>query len=138
MRSRSSNRIGHARSRRAAATVEFAVCLPVVFLVVFGSIQAASMLFLRQAAIQAAYEGVKVAIRDTGTDDRTLAAAQAVIDGRRLTNVTIDIAPSNVNALDAGTVVDVTVSVPSDENTLFPFSFFTGRVVTANAVMVKE
>ncbi len=127
-----------ARSRRAAATVEFAVCLPVLFLIVFGSIQAASMLFLRQAAIQAAYEGVKVAVRDGGTDDRVREAAQAVIDGRRLTGVTIDIQPSDADSLDAGTIVDVTVLIPSDENTLFPFDFFSGRTVSGSAVMVKE
>jgi Flp pilus assembly protein TadG len=138
MKSRLRNNKAFGLSRRAAATVEFAVCLPVVFLVVFGSIQAASMLFLRQAAIQAAYEGVKVAIREEGTDDRVRAAAQAVIDGRRLTGVTIDIQPNNANLLDAGTIVDVTVTVPSDENTLFPFDFFAGRVVSGNAVMVKE
>lgn len=138
MRSRVRKRIARAGTRRAAATVEFAVCLPVVFLVVFGSIQAASMLFLRQAAIQAAYEGVKVAIRDEGTDDKVRAAAQAVIDGRRLTGVTIDIQPNNADLLDPGTVVDVTVSVPSDENTLFPFDFFAGQIVSGNAVMVKE
>lgn len=33
--------------RRGAAVVEFAVCLPVIILVVLGSIEAASMLFLR-------------------------------------------------------------------------------------------
>ena len=132
------NNTAHSRSRRAAATVEFAVCLPVVILVVFGSIQSASMLFLRQAALQAAYEGVKVGIREGGTDDRVLTAAQAVIDGRRLTGVSIDIQPSNVDTLDPGTIVDVSVSIPSDENTLFPFGIFIGRTVSGNAVMVKE
>ena len=138
MISRNRNRIARAKSHRGAAAVEFAVCLPVVLLVVFGSIQAASMLFLRQATIQAAYEGVKVAVVGTGTDDRVREAAQAVLDGRQLTGVTIDIQPSNVDTLDAGTVIEVTISAPSDENTLFPFGLFTGTIVSANAVMVKE
>ncbi len=138
MKCRLTNRMARAKSRRGAAAVEFAVCLPVVLLVVFGSIQAASMLFLRQATIQAAYEGVKVAIRDESTDEKVREAAQAVLDGRNLTGVTIDIQPSNVETLDAGTVVDVIVSAPSDENTLFPFAMFTGQIVSANAVMVKE
>jgi len=138
MISRVRNRIARTNSRRGAAAVEFAVCLPVVLLVVFGSIQAASMLFLRQATIQAAYEGVKVAISDDGTDDGVREAAQLVLDGRQLTGVTIDIQPSNVDSLEPGTVIDVVVSAPSDENTLFPFGLFTGTIVSANAVMVKE
>ena len=138
MISRVRNRIARTNSRRGAAAVEFAVCLPVVLLVVFGSIQAASMLFLRQATIQAAYEGVKVAISDDGTDDGVREAAQLVLDGRQLTGVIIDIQPSNVDSLEPGTVIDVVVSAPSDENTLFPFGLFTGTIVSANAVMVKE
>lgn len=138
MRSRVKNRIARVKPRRGAAAVEFAVCLPVVLLIVFGSIQAASMLFLRQATIQAAYEGVKVAIRDRGTDDKVREAAQAVLDGRQLTGVNIDIQPSNVDTLAPGTVIDVIVSAPSDENTLFPFGLFTGQIVSANAAMVKE
>jgi len=136
--SRNRNRIASTQSRRGAAAVEFAVCLPVVLLVVFGSIQAASMLFLRQATIQAAYEGVKVAVAGTGTDDGVREAAQAVLNGRQLTGVTIDIQPANVDTLDAGTVVEVTISAPSDENTLFPFGLFSGTIISANAVMVKE
>ena len=96
MISRVSNRIVRSKPRRGAAAVEFAVCLPVVLLVVFGSIQAASMLFLRQATIQAAYEGVKVAIRGEGTDEGAREAAQAVLDGRQLTGVTIDIRPATL------------------------------------------
>lgn len=138
MISRNRNRIARTQSRRGAAAVEFAVCLPVVLLVVFGSIQAASMLFLRQATIQAAYEGAKVAVVGTGTDDRVREAAQAVLDGRQLTGVTIDIQPGNVDTLEPGTIIEVTVSAPSDENTLFPFGLFTGTIVGADAVMVKE
>lgn len=138
MISRNRNRIARTQSRRGAAAVEFAVCLPVVLLVVFGSIQAASMLFLRQATIQAAYEGVRVAVVGTGTDDRVREAAQAVLDGRQLTGVTIDIQPGNVDTLEPGTIIEVTVSAPSDENTLFPFGLFTGTIVGADAVMVKE
>lgn len=138
MISRNRNRIARTQSRRGAAAVEFAVCLPVVLLVVFGSIQAASMLFLRQATIQAAYEGVRVAVVGTGTDDRVREAAQAVLDGRQLTGVTIDIQPGNVDTLEPGTIIEVTVSAPSDENTLFPFGLFTGTIVSADAVMVKE
>jgi Flp pilus assembly protein TadG len=135
---KSIGRLGGKSSRKGAALVEFAVCLPVILLVVFGSIQAASMLFLRQTAIQSAYEGVKVAVRGDGTDALAREVAQQVIDGRRLTGVTIDINPSNVADLEPGTVIDVTVSAPSDENTLFPFGVFTGKTIVANAVMIKE
>ena len=43
--------------REGAAVVEFAVCLPLIVLIVLGTIEAGSLLFLKQTLVQAAYEG---------------------------------------------------------------------------------
>jgi Flp pilus assembly protein TadG len=126
------------RRRRAAATVEFAVCLPIIVLIVFGGIQASNMLFLRQTLVQAAYEGIKTGIKVDGTADRAKASAQAVVDGRNLKNVTITLSPSSPFVAPRGTIVEMTVSAPADDNSIFPFGPFAGKQVTATAVMVKE
>ena len=47
----------HRRTRRAVAAVEFAVCLPVIIMLVFGAIEASSFIFLKQSLNVAAYEG---------------------------------------------------------------------------------
>ncbi len=39
-------------NRRAVAMVELAVCMPVIVLVVFASLEGANMLFVRQATVQ--------------------------------------------------------------------------------------
>jgi len=124
--------------RRGAAVVEFAVCLPLIVLIVFGGIEAANMLFLRQTLVQAAYEGVKTAVKVEGTSAQATASAQAVVDGRRLKNVSISISPSDLAAAPRGQIVEITVSAPGDDNSLFPFGPFAGKNVTATAVMVKE
>ena len=43
------------QSRRAAAVVELAVCLPLLFTIFFGSIEACNVIFLKQAVTAAAY-----------------------------------------------------------------------------------
>ena len=53
--------------RRGAATVELAVCLPVIFLLSMGAMEGASLIFLRQAMVQSAYEAVKEAVRTDGS-----------------------------------------------------------------------
>lgn len=126
------------KNRRGAAVVEFAVCLPLIVLIVFGSIEAASMLFLRQATVQSAYEGAKVAIQADATDADVQAAATQVIAGRQLSNVTISTIPASIDDLDPGTTIQVTVSAPGDENSMFPFGPFRNRQVSADAFMVKE
>jgi len=42
--------------RRGTSTVELAVCLPVIFLLSMGAMEGASLIFLRQAMVQSAYE----------------------------------------------------------------------------------
>lgn len=123
---------------RGAAVVEFAVCLPVIVIIVFGGIEAASMLFLRQTMVQAAYEGVKTAVKSDGTATAAIASAKAVSDGRNLTNVTVTVVPSDLTTIARGELVEIIVSAPGDDNSIFPFGPFAGQDVTASAVMVKE
>ena len=126
------------RNRRGAAVVEFAVCLPLIILIVFGSIEAANMLFLRQAVVQASYEGAKVAIKDDVTNADVQAAIDAVTNGRNLDNISVTTSPSQVSDAQPGDIIQVTVSVPGDENSLIPFGPFKNKQLAADAFMVKE
>ena len=128
----------NSRKRTGAAVVEFAVCLPVIILIVLGSIEAASLLFLRQALIQSAYEGAKVAIRNEGNEADAISAVNAVAAGRRLSGVNVTFTPSNISSAAAGEMIRVTVSAPGDANSFIPFGPFQGQTVSAEAVMVKE
>lgn len=130
-------RIGRPR-RRGAAIVEFTVCLPIIIIIVFGAIEAASLLFLRQALIQSAYEGVKVAIQASAENSDVLAAAESVAAGRRLNGMSMTLEPSDVSAVTAGETIRVTISAPGDNNSLIQFGLFKNRTVSARAAMVKE
>lgn len=131
-------RITGNRLRRGAAVVEFAVCLPVIIIIVFGAIEAASLLFLRQALIQSAYEGVKVAIKANAESSDVLAAAESVAAGRNLSDMTVTLEPSDVSTATPGDLIRVTISAPGDSNSLIQFGPFKNRTVSARAVMVKE
>lgn len=131
-------RLRNGRRRRGAAIVEFTVCLPVIIIIVFGAIEAASLLFLRQALIQSAYEGAKVAIQANAENSDVLAAAESVAAGRRLSDMSVTLEPSDVSAVPAGEIIRVTISAPGDSNSLIQFGPFKNRTVSARAVMVKE
>ena len=126
------------RSRRGAAVVEFAVCVPVVLLIVFGAIESASLLFLRQALVQSAYEGAKVAVKSKSSNAGAIQAATEVAAGRRIDQLQISFQPSDVSQAIPGELVTVTVSAPGDSNSLVPFGLFKNQTVAAQAVMVKE
>ena len=124
--------------RWGAAAVEFAVCLPVIVLVVLGSIEGASLLFLRQALVQSAYEGVKVAIKETAVEADVINIATAVTDGRRLNGVVVETTPADITSVPQGDFITVRITAPVSGNTLIPGGVFTLTEVSAQAVMVKE
>ena len=55
------------RRRRGTAVVELAVCVPVLVLIVLGAMSATTMIFMRTAAVQSAYETVKEESDPTAT-----------------------------------------------------------------------
>ena len=96
------------------------------------------MLFLRQAMVQAAYEGAKIAVKTDSDNQQVIDAATAVGLGRRIDNLTIELSPNNVTGVPAGEKITVIVSAPGDSNSFIPFGPFKNRTVSAKAVMVKE
>ncbi len=126
------------KRRRGTATVELALCLPVIVLIAFGAVEGASMIFLKQTLVQSAYEGAKVAIRRNVTSADVEAATRSVLAGRSLQQARVEINPSNIELARRGDVILVRVTAPGDANSLFPFGPLQGREVAATAVMVKE
>jgi len=63
------------KRRRGMAVVEMAFCLPVIVLVIFGGIQAANLIFLKQAISEAAYEGALFGSKPEATQAETVSRA---------------------------------------------------------------
>jgi Flp pilus assembly protein TadG len=128
----------HRRKRRGVAAVEFAVCLPVIVLLVIGTIEACSMIFLKQTLSVAAYEGARTAIIPGVTTAQVRTACQQVLADRNIQGGQVTISPSNVDALNPGDFVDVSVSAPCSANSVVPNKFYRGRTITASASMMIE
>ncbi len=123
--------------RRGAAVIELAVCLPVILLIVIGTIEAASLLFLKQTLVQAAYEGAKVAIV-SGDSEQVTQVVDAVAASRNLNGVQIEFNPSDLANVPSGETVTITISAPGDSNSFIPFGPFENQTVRTSASMVRE
>ncbi|MFG0265013.1 MAG: TadE/TadG family type IV pilus assembly protein [Rhodopirellula sp. JB055] len=125
-------------SRSGVATVEFAVCLPILILLVFGSIEASSMIFLKQSLNVAAYESTREAIRDGRSNADAEARARAVLDSRGIVGYQITF--PNGEALDAARASEIVTSVTASSATNSPLlgRFLTDRQLTVNTVMLKQ
>ena len=123
---------------RGIAATELAVCLPIIVLLVIGTIEACSALFLKQALTVAAYEGVRTAIDENATSASVQAACDQILADRRIKGATVTLKPSNIAALNPGDFIDITVSAPCASNSLVPTTFYRGRTLSATASMMIE
>jgi Flp pilus assembly protein TadG len=100
--------------RRGATTVELAMVLPVLFLVVFGAFEFSRLNMLKHLASVAAYEGAREGIiigataADVETQVNGVLAAGGIIDASVTTT------PATITS--ATTEVQVQVSIPVDGN----------------------
>jgi len=125
------------RRRKGVATVEFAVILPIMVLILMGTIECTSMIFLQQSLEIVCYETVRTASRPTSLSADATARGQEIILDRGLDDVNITINPAEVSTVAQGSPITVTVDAASTANAFFPVTFFPDRL-EAEAVMVRQ
>lgn len=126
------------RRRSGSACVEAAACLPVLFLMVLGTVEVTSMIFLKQTLAATAYETCRAAIRTSGTTADARAAGNAILNSRLVKNASIVINPGSVETTARGDLVRVTVSAPANTNSVLEGRFVSVGNLSSTVVMVKE
>lgn len=108
--------------RVGAAAVEFALTAPLLFLLLFGSLELSHANMVFNVAEAAAYEGAREGIIPGATVAECQASAQRLLDIARIRGAQIQVTPANlaINSDD----VQVQVSIPYQQNTIVA-PFFT-------------
>jgi Flp pilus assembly protein TadG len=135
---RKRRRRSHATPRKGVAAAELAVCLPVVVLLVLATIEACTMIFLKQSLTVASYEGVRTALVKDATSASVKAACEQVLTDRRVEGAVVTISPPNVAALNPGDRVAVTVEAPCSPNSSLPVMFYKGKNMESTSTMMVE
>ena len=122
--------------RRGASVVEFALCAPVLFAVLFGIIEFSRMLQIQHTVRQAALEGARAGVAlDAQTSDVQTAATNITgIIG--IVNPTITINPSALSW--SSQTITVTVSADPGQNGWLLWFFTAGKPVSATITMDRE
>lgn len=125
-------------TRRGVAAAEFAVCLPVLVLLLLGMLECCTMIFLKQSLAVAAYEGAHTALAPGATEADVQRVCQGILADRRVRGGAVQLAPGSLNQVREGQYFEVRVTAPTDVNAILPARFFRGRVLESSAVMMKE
>jgi Flp pilus assembly protein TadG len=122
--------------REGAALVEFAICVPVLFLMFFASVEFCRVAMIRHTADNAVYEGCRVGIIPGATAAEVTAEAERVLLTVGISNADIQVTPG---AIDAETEeVTVAVSVSVDDNAFLPTQYFSGQSITRQLTLRRE
>lgn len=123
--------------RSGVAAVEFALCLPLLMILVFGSIEAANAIYLRQAMTIAAYESVQVASAFGGTEPEAIARGEEILATFEVKDATISVKPKITSNIKGGTPITVTVEAPTNSNALGPAWFFGDLTLQRQFTMLR-
>ena len=134
------NRVPRRRrtSRRAVAAVELAVCLPLLVLLVFGSIETCNAIFLKHSLQIAAYEAMRVAVQEDATTEEAVARGAAILDQRDVQGFQIQFTPNDVVAAQRGDELKVDVSAHLGSNTVLARLYVQKTNITSSLVMSKD
>lgn len=124
------------KNRRGAFTVEFALTAPVLFLVIFASLEFSRANMLKHTAANAAYEGARAAIVPGATATSARTAANAALAPLSVQSATVTVNPSTI-AMNTQQVT-VTVSIPMNQNGYFTPMFFRNRNLVESCVLSRE
>jgi Flp pilus assembly protein TadG len=129
-----SNRAG--KSRTGALTVEMAMCVPLLFLLLFSSIELARANMMLHATESAAYEGARVGIVPGATEAKIQTAVQFVLGSVGIKDFNVTVNPAVIT--NETETVEVTVVVPYDTNSSFTGFFVRGANFTGKTLLSRE
>ena len=130
--------------RRGTLTVEMAMVVPVIFLMIFGSIEFARMMMVRQALTNAAHEGCRnaclVTTRDSSSSDTIVRESlNGVISNSSETeSLRIVFDPSFESSPDKGTTITTSVEIDCADVSWLPPFFTSGARIRGTSTMSRE
>jgi len=121
--SRKSHRLNH---RRGLAVTETAILLPLIVLLLFGSIELANAIFLRQSLTIAAYEGGRAVSRAGATEAQGQARVAEIMQIRNVPEFEALFTPEVAPSTPRGTMLEITVTAPASATSITPLRYLFG------------
>ena len=123
-------------NRKGAATLEFAVVVPFIFLFFFSAFEYSRFNVLRHSAYQSAFEGARRGIVPGATTADVQAHVTKILDAVRIHGATISVSPTTIT--NSSPTVSVRVSVPVGDNSWVPLNFLRDSQFEAECTLRRE
>lgn len=118
--------------RNAVATVELAVCLPMLLIFALVAIEVCGMLQMGQTLKIASYEGARVGVVPGAEDENVRFQVETLLESRNVKAYTISMDPADPSLLTEGEYFEVLIDVELDQNS------YLGDLISSNRVMTRS
>ncbi len=121
--------------------VELAVCMPVLFLIVFASIEACNMIAMKQVICESAYEGALIALKPDSTESDVLNRINTTLASRGVTPSDVLVqgeAGAAYATLARGDTVTVTIQAATNGNIVGPQLFGFAQSLSSSLTAIKQ
>ncbi len=112
--------------------------MPVLVLIMLGTIESCAMIFLQQSLSIAAYEGARIALVPNAKSANVKYQSELILQDRGVVKSAVTVTPASVTNAPEGTWIAVQASAPFNDNSLVGGWIFSGRTLTATVEMMKE
>ncbi len=124
------------RFRRAAATVEFAIVAPVLFLLILTMFEFSRVQVIRHTADNAAYEGARAAMVPGASAGDAVAEASRIMRVIGARGVQVNVTPGAIDASTRSVTVEVQTNL--DQNALVTPRFMRGKTLSSTSTLLTE
>ena len=99
----------HSSKRRGAVAIEFALTIPILFLMLMGALELGHANMVLNTTEAACYEGARVGIVPGTTAAECVAATQRLLDVSKIKDATISITPADLTTRTEAVTIRVVV-----------------------------
>ena len=124
--------------KRGVAAVEMAVVLPVLILLLMGSMQLGRGVMVKHILEEVARAGCRVAVVESSTTSDVEAIVATAMKTAHLTNYTVTVSPNPPTEMGPFEAVTVTITIPYDQVSWVKAGFLEGRTLEGVCVMPAE
>jgi Flp pilus assembly protein TadG len=124
------------QGRRGTAAVEFAMTAPLLFMMIYASVELGHANMVLNATEAACYEGARVGIVPGATADECRAAAATILQISGIRGATIQVAPADLNT--NSNTVRVDIAVPYVSTAIMPATFTRGLNIRRSCELIRE
>jgi Flp pilus assembly protein TadG len=124
------------QNRTGTLTVEVALCLPILIIVLFGGYELGHANMILHSTESAAYEGARAGIVPGATVEKIEQSVEALLTSVSIKNFDVQVNPTTITETTEN--ITVTVLVPIRENLSFPAFFMQDPTFRGECQLTRE